>query len=192
MTCDEMWADVLGWEGIYQISDQGRLKSFKVYPEGVILKLNNCKGDYFRVVLQSIGKTRKSISVHRLVAEHFIPNPQRLPEVNHIDGNKQNNRADNLEWCTRKDNLAHANYLHPEMIERFLDYNKYERPRTVLQFSKSGVLLDTFPNAVEAGKATGICTRNILQVANKTPYGANGLFRKTAGGYIWRFAEEVI
>ena len=87
----EIWKDVKGWEGLYQISNYGRLKSFKVYPEGKILKLTNKNGDYYSVVLQGIGLKPKSTRIHRLVAEAFLPNPCNLPEINHIDGKKQNN-----------------------------------------------------------------------------------------------------
>lgn len=85
----ERWVPVSGFEGLYEISDLGRMRSYKVSSSGKILSLTNKTGDYIRVVLQGIGKERKSIGLHRLVAMRFIPNPDELPEVNHIDGDKQ-------------------------------------------------------------------------------------------------------
>lgn len=188
----EKWVPVSGFEGLYEISDLGRMRSYKVSPSGKILSLTNKTGDYIRVVLQGIGKERKSIGLHRLVAMHFIPNPNGLPEVNHIDGNRQNNAASNLEWCTRPYNAAHARRMHPDMLNGMIAYNKFTRPKRVFQIGKDGRIIGTFLNARNAEKQTGICARNILQVASKTPYNEKGKIRKTAGGYIWRFESEVM
>lgn len=189
---NEVWKDILGWEGIYQIGNRGRIRSFKMCEDGRIISLKDKTGNYLTIILQKSGMKSRSTRIHRLVAEAFIPNPYNLPEVNHIDGNKQNNAVSNLEWCTRKHNAAHARTIHPNMLNGMIAYNKYERPRTVLQFSKGGEFLQSYCSAKEAERKTGICSRNILQVANKTPFNEKGQVRKTAGGYIWRFEKEVI
>lgn len=189
---EEIWKDVPGYEGLYQVSNMGRLKSFKQYSGGQILKLTNRKGEYIRVVLQGIGKPRKSISLHRLVAENFIPNPNGLPEVNHIDGNRQNNLVCNLEWCSSSYNVRHSIKMHPNQLDGMIMFNKYGKTEPVLQISKNGDVLRWFPSCAEAARETGICGRNIAQVARHTPYNKKGQTRKTAGGYIWRLESEVM
>ena len=91
----EIWENVEDFEGIYQISNHGRLKSFKAAADGRVLSNKIRKGDYLAVVLQANGKT-KHTRMHRLVAECFIPNIFGGNEVNHRDGNKQNNHAPSL------------------------------------------------------------------------------------------------
>ena len=101
----EIWKNVPEFNGIYQISNLGRLKSFKEIKSGRILSNINRQGGYLSVVLQYKGFIRYT-RIHRLVAETFISNPDNKPEVNHIDGNKQNNCVDNLEWVTRKEKCS--------------------------------------------------------------------------------------
>lgn len=184
----ETWKDIKGFEGIYQISNMGRLKSFKGGPRGRILSNKNSNGGYFSVVL-CYGTKRRYTRIHRLVAEAFVPNPHNKPEVNHIDGNKQNNRADNLEWVTRAENHSHAIKMNPNMIKGMIRYNRYTRPKTIQQFSLDGNFVAEYPNAAEASRVTGICQRNILQVANRDEY-RPGKTRRQAGGFIWRFKPE--
>ena len=117
----EKWVDIKGYEGYYQISNMGRVKSlerfayFNHYISGErhkrlmkesIKKKVYCKG-YCAVSLCKNG-VYKSMRVCRLVAMHFIPNPQNKPEVNHKDGIKDNDCAENLEWVTKKENAQHA------------------------------------------------------------------------------------
>lgn len=184
----ETWKTIPGFEGLYQISDKGRLKSFKQYEAGKILSRKNSKGDYIRTVLCGKGVKSRSISIHRLVAEAFIPNPDNKPEVNHIDGNKQNNRVENLEWVTRAENAHHAIKFNPNITKAMVRYNRFVRPKTIQQFSIAGKLIAEYPNSIEAEKATGVCQRNILQVAGKEEY-KPGKTRKQAGGYIWRYKQ---
>lgn len=100
----EIWKDIKEYEGLYQISNTGKVRSFLT---NKLLKLAiNHKG-YKVTYLYKNGK-RKTISVHRLVAINFILNPHNYPQVNHIDGNKQNNNMDNLEWCDNDYNQRHA------------------------------------------------------------------------------------
>lgn len=176
---NEKWKDVVGFEGLYQISNFGRLKSFKVTPLGQIISLTNTKGDYLRVVLQGKGVPRKSISVHRLVAEHFLPPPPCRSVVNHIDGNKQNNRADNIEWISQAENVRHSkNHLHQTQFDGMLSYN-HKRRRKVYQYNNAGTLLASYESCKEASEKTGICKRSIERAANGE--------RKTAGGSIWKY-----
>ena len=112
----EIWKDITGYEGIYQVSNFGRIKSLgrflkrgesKIFVDEFIMSGGSTPIGYKTVNLTK-NKVRKAFSVHRLVAEAFIPNPEGKPEVNHIDGDKLNNNYANLEWCTRRENLQHA------------------------------------------------------------------------------------
>lgn len=191
MICNEEWRPVSGFEGIYEVSNLGRIKSYKQDSCGIIIRLTNSKGDYIRFVLQAVGKKQKTVLMHRLVAETFIDNPHNMPVVNHIDGNKQNNCVDNLEWCSVLHNVNHSIRMHPEQLDGMILYNKYGKTEPILQISKHGEVLHWFPSGAEASRITGVCARNIMQVANHTPF-KPGHLRKTAGGFVWRFEREVI
>lgn len=112
----ETWKDIIGYEGLYQISNCGRVKRSH-YTAGTTIHPKQLKEKevtvwvdtwgYLRVHLNHRG-VRKAFRVHRLVAQAFIPNPSNLPQVNHIDGNKSNNKVSNLEWCTNIYNQEHA------------------------------------------------------------------------------------
>ena len=98
----EVWQPVRGYEGRYEVSNTGHVKG----PKGLLKPLFATNG-YVQANLYSHGICRK-FSVHRLVAIHFIPNPDQCPQVNHKDGNKTNNILSNLEWCTAAENSIHA------------------------------------------------------------------------------------
>lgn len=104
----EIWKDIAGYEGFYKISNLGKIKSLprKGVKEKILNPSKNNRG-YLRVGLSAKGKVRYD-SIHRLVAETFIENPKKMPEVNHIDGNKLNNNIENLEWVTKSENEKHA------------------------------------------------------------------------------------
>lgn len=101
----ELWLDIDGYENEYQISNYGRLKSLK---SDMIMKPMVGTNGYLSACLWKNGKQRK-LSIHRLVAKGFVPNPHNYKEVNHIDEDKTNNRYDNLEWCTHKYNMNYGN-----------------------------------------------------------------------------------
>lgn len=146
----ENWKDICGYEGLYQVSDKGRIKSLarwvertgqgpKFMPE-TIIRLK--EGDYYRVNLHKDGKMRTFL-VHRIVAVTFISNPNGYKIVNHIDGNKHNNTVENLEFCTSKENNRHARKhgLHTSNVNGLLDSNKENS--IVVQCYKEGQLLHT-------------------------------------------------
>jgi hypothetical protein len=183
----EEWRDVKGWEGIYQISSHGRLRSFKT-GDWRILSVKHGRGWYLTAHL-SRGHRKESVRIHRLVAETFLPNIEGKPEVNHKDSNKQNNHVENLEWVTRAENINHALEHHPSMIHGMNRYNRFIRPKAIIQKTLQGKVLGIFPNAAVAGTFSGVCCRNITQVAAKTEY-KPGKIRKQAGGFVWEYANR--
>ena len=102
----EIWKDIEGYEGLYQVSSWGRVKNSRT---GRVLKAGKHKDGYLQVLLCKNGK-RTTYRVHRLVAQAFIPNPQNKPQVNHIDEDKENNRVENLEWVTNTENINHGTH----------------------------------------------------------------------------------
>lgn len=122
---DEVWKPVVGWEGLYEVSNKGRVRSLDRYivndihrkdgsiyhqeyfKQGTILKGHNNGHSYINVGLHGNGRKDKHVYIHIMVAQAFIPNPDNLPEVNHKDFNKANNTVENLEWVSRRDNQLH-------------------------------------------------------------------------------------
>lgn len=113
----EVWKDIKGYEGYYQVSNLGSVKSLerkevnsigvlKSYESKVLKDVDNGRG-YSQIRLYKNGKGI-TVKIHKLVAESFLENPRGLIEINHIDGNKKNNSVENLEWITRKENISHA------------------------------------------------------------------------------------
>ena len=187
----EIWKDVKDFEGIYQISNLGNFKSvdrinihkdrwgnsikYKIKGKPKRYSLNN-KG-YCVIQLYKNGKTKHYL-LYRLVAEAFIPNPNNLPEVNHKDENKLNNCIDNLHWCTR----IYNNTYGIQSKEGRRKTSKF-RMKKVNQYNLKGELLMTFDGIRVAEEKTGINNRNICGCCKgKT---------KTAGGYVWRYADDI-
>lgn len=183
----EEWKDIIGFEGYYQISSFGRLKSFKVNPDGYILSNVNKTGWYLNVVLCGKGKQNESHKIHLLVGKYFVPNPENKPEINHDDLNKQNNYKSNLKWVTRAENMSHAILHNPNILKGINDYNK-NKIKPIIQYNLLGDFIEEHESGIKASVKTGVCERNIYQVASKTEY-KKGLTRKQAGGFIWKYKQ---
>lgn len=186
--------------GFYQISNIGRIKSLdriiltknnkKQFYKGIILKQTPDKNGYLRIKLSKNNKIFTK-QIHTLVAQTFIPNLNNLPEINHKDFNKQNNCVDNLEWCTRKENMQHAllNGALNNFYEKSKKYNKEKCKNKygyIYQFDKQMNFINKFPSVKIAFEKTGVYARTILSCINHETN------RKTAGGYIWLKESEVV
>lgn len=137
---NEVWKDIKGYEGKYQVSDTGKVRSLDYHRQEKVkeLALKNSRG-YYIVGLTMFSK-KKFYSVHRLVANAFIPNGQNLPQVNHIDCNKANNNVSNLEWVTEKENTIHAigNGLFAVSQQKLKEANVKRRKAVLAIEIKSG------------------------------------------------------
>lgn len=169
---NEVWKNVKGYENMYQVSNRGRVKSFKKWkrgksPDEYILKPNLNNRGYSYVTLYGNGERHKYL-IHRLVAEAFIPNPQNLPHINHIDENIKNNSADNLEWCTPMYNNCYGTAKFRKMLT--IAY-------PVEQRLINGTLLATYTSVYIAQEITGISRKEITACIRGSLV--------SAGGFIW-------
>lgn len=170
----EEWKNIIGYEGLYQVSNLGRVRNSK----GQILTgyVNN-KG--YQMVHLRTKTTDKLYSIHRLVAIHFISNPDDLPQVNHKNEIKTDNRVSNLEWCTHSYNVNYG--TRNKRVSKTKRNNTYNTKAV-----RCVELKKTFPSTREASRKTGIDCSQISAVCNhKKNY-------KTAGGYHWYYIERRI
>lgn len=181
----EVWKDVVGYEGLYQVSNIGNVislrRNYKCGPK----YLTPFENDGYHRVTLVVGKSHKNLLVHRLVAEAFIPNTEGKEVVNHIDGNKLNNKANNLEWVTKKENTAHAirtGLRRPDVPHRSFRGANSPRAKKVYQFDLSGNFIKAFDCAEYAAIEVGASKSCISKCCRGK--------RKTHKGYMWSFWER--
>lgn len=195
---EEIWKDVVGYEGLYQVSNLGRVKTVarkQLYKDGSvhfikerILSVQIGKRGYYVVNLSKNG-TQHTKTTHRLIADAFIPNPENKPCVDHIDGNRLNNSIENLRYVTHGENMRNPNTAwkawRPEIrsqnISKILAKRK-ERgqkfsPMTVYAYHPDGSLFRSFYSMGEAGRHVGRDAKIIQEALERQD--------KLVGGYIW-------
>lgn len=185
----EEWKWIKEYEGLYQVSNLGKIKSFHRNKNGEIISTKNSTGWYVSFRARDKSGKVSTIRVHIAVANAFIGDVHKGKQVHHINGNKQDNRADNLQILDCKEHSKITMLQHPECYKAMNERNKYSQ-RHIRQYTLDGFFIAKFANSVIAENMTGVCKRNILQVANKEPFNNKGGIRKQAGGYIWKFADE--
>lgn len=169
---NEIWRDISSYEGLYQVSNLGNVKSLNYLRTGNERMLKPVKNryGYLLVNLCKNGKTRL-FKVHRLVAKAFIPNTNNKSDVNHKDENKANNCVDNLEWTTRKENINYG--THNERMSK-------SKSKAVIQYSLDGEFIRKWPSATQIKIELGFSQSHISDCCKGK--------QKTAYGYIWKYA----
>lgn len=188
MDINEQWKDVNGFEGMYMIGNHGTLLSNK---RGCwrIMSITNKNGWYLSIRLKDRKGKYHTKRIHHLVYEAFVGDIPAGYDVHHKDGNKQNNCVENLLAISENEHHTIHASENPNIYEGMRYYNKYVKTIPIFQYSLDGTFIAEYPNGHEAHIATGVCQRNILQVAHKTEY-KPGKIRKQAGGYIWKLKEQ--
>lgn len=195
MTSTEIWAPIPGYEGAYEVSNKGRVRSLdrlvvdmggkreRLF-KGTIMRLQNDKDGYKFVHLHLHGVEKRNIKIHRLVAKCFIPNPKNLPYINHKDFDRTNNDVSNLEWCT-----PHYNWKFSKDAGRLRDVpysasgKDNKRTKLLLMYDLDGNYIRSFYGAKEAAKFLGFKTYiNIyMHLAGK---------RRNAYGHLWKVGNR--
>ena len=181
----EVWKDIEGYEGLYQVSNMGRVKSlgrdvwkwnhYTHQPEK-ILKMGQDRYGYLVVGLYK-DKKLKTFKVHRLVAQAFVTNHENKETVNHINGNKQDNKANNLEWHSNEENIKPAFSMG---LTGGIHFQNNKKSAPVEQYDKNNNLVSMYPSTREAERTTGVSSGSIVACCKGKI--------KTAGGYKWKYA----
>ena len=194
---EEIWKPIKGYEGYYEASNMGQIRSVDriilstaniLHTEhyqlrrGRVLKQGNGRAGYKLAVLQKDGK-KKTFYVHRIIAMAFVENPYNKPCIDHINGNHTDNRAENLRWCTQKENINNPNTIHKNLD--VLRYNASNNcsPKTILQLDKESLeVIREIPPKSSFLKEVGYVRAYITSACRNR--------KKNAYGYKWAFKED--
>lgn len=194
---EEIWKPVVGYEGLYEVSNLGNVKSLDRvvknlsgdYIKSGAIKKQSSRPRGYRVVTLTKNGNSKRLSVHRLVAMAFISNPYNYPEVDHIDRDPSNNIVENLRWCSHEDNMNNENSI--QYMKNCMDKKEYSvlglaaktakgsvsAPKPLHQYTKDGQYITSYKSHNEASRITGIERAAIEGVLDKIQY--------SAGGFMW-------
>lgn len=175
---EEIWKDIAGYEGLYQVSNFGRVKSYRQSSkygkkDEFILRGSLSNNGYLDVTLCKGPNERHKFLLHRLVASAFVDNPNGYTCVNHKDEDRLNNHADNLEWCT----IAYNNAYGTAKIRQAITTGK-----KIEQYTITGIHLATYNSLSIAVMITGVSKHTIVDCCS-------GHY-KTGAGYVWKYAES--
>lgn len=173
MKFEEKWKKIKGFDK-YLISNKGKVKS--LYKNRVLI--GGCNSNGYKTVSLTKDKKIYTLQVHRLIALHFIPNPKHKKTVNHIDGNKINNKLENLEWNTYSENRIHA--IKTGLVTH-LKNKRPERYKKIIQLKKDGSIIKRWNSVSEAANKNNILISSISNCLSK--------LSKVAGGYKWVYGE---
>lgn len=181
----EQWVDIDGYEGLYQVSNKGNVRSCDRIINSKCNSKRLCKGKpikpyededgYMRVGLHK-NDTQKVVGIHRLVADAFIPNTNNLPSVDHIDGNPNNNIVENLRWITIKGNNSTAIAKSRKSVSAF---KRKDNKKKIIQNTSEGVFLAEYNSTMDAERVTNVNHSAIIRCCKGK--------QKIAGGYIWKY-----
>lgn len=194
---EEIWKDIIGWEGIYKISNLGRilccsrkLKNNHVVGSKIkVLKLSN-NGYYKTSFYDAYTGRVKNVTLHRLLAETFIPNPENKPCIDHINGDSTDNRLSNLRWCTHKENSNNPICVQRKRIECKIAQNNPKtlikkinssHKKKILKYSLNGEYMEEYSSLHEAAKIHNVSFCNLSACCHNK--------RNNCGGFIWKFKE---
>jgi len=190
---EEQWKDIFGYEGLYQVSNLGRVRSLPrngTVNDIKILKPKKENNGYLRIGLCKNGE-QKLYSIHRLVASAFIPNDDLFKtDINHKDENKENNNVENLEWCDAYYNNNYGNRITKANIKNrqngcFDKFGKWvinNLSKSVLQYDLNGNFIQTWKSLMDIHRTLGFSYSHISQCCNGK--------RKTANGFIWKYKND--
>lgn len=195
---EEVWKDIKGYEGLYQISNYGRVKSLErlikkfcgnyTIKEKILKQSKNADG-YLQVSLFQKKNVSKTYRVHRLVAEAFISNHENKSIVDHINGERTDNRVENLRWVSQKENINNPitlgrmskSKIGTKLSEEVKEIIKLTHSKPILQYDMYGNFIREWESASQAGRELGIDSTSIREVCN-------GNYRH-AGFYVWKDAS---
>lgn len=180
----EIWKDIASYEGLYQISNLGNVRSIK-YSNKIRLKKPTANKGYMYVMLYK-NNEHKTMALHRLVASEFIENKANKPEVNHIDGNRANNVLSNLEWVTRSENNIHSYKKLNRRAPCLGVFGKdHASSKPILQIEKTDEsIIKEWPSHRDAYRELGICYKGISACCRN--------LQKSAGGFKWKFKTDTL
>lgn len=173
----EKWKPIIGYENLYEVSSFGRVKSFRVDNNGVIIVATDNGRGYFGITLTKPGSPKKRVHVHRLVATAFLDNPLNLREVNHINAVRNDNRLENLEWCDRTYNVRHCINMGNRVYTERMRSSTITRNKSMGKKVINTITGEIYSSISDAATASGInyatlkdSVRNRRGIKNHTPF----------------------